>query len=109
MKPVDIEPRHVPFVYRNTHRRHRNIPFQYPKFEKNDFVRVAKKKSAFVTGYSEQWYPEVFVVDDVIEKFPYPLYKLRDIQKHEINGKFYAQELQKLTVPAYTPIEVLKV
>ena len=109
MRPADIEPHHVPMVYRNTHRKHRNIRYQFPKFTINDFVRVVKKKTLLNSGIGEQWNPEIFIVDNVIEKNPYPLYKLRDLQARKINGKFYAQELQKLTIPADTPIEILKV
>lgn len=72
-------------------------------------MRIVKKKTGFDSGYTEQWNPEIFIVNTVIGKVPYPLYELRDLHGREINGKFYAQELQKLTVPANAPIEILKV
>lgn len=108
MKPVDIRPHHAPLVYRNTYSKHRHVR-QLAKFKVNDFVCIVKKKTAFDSGYTEQWNPEIFIVTAVIHKAPYPLYKLRDLQSREINGKFYAQELQKLSVPADAPIKILQV
>lgn len=103
MRPIDVRPADVPKIYSHTHRKHRNdrrvLKVTLPKFRVDDYVRVIKKKSAFDGGYQEKWGREVFIVTKIINKAPYRLYTLRDLKNHDIDGKFYAQELQKVSKP----------
>lgn len=118
MKPADVRSEHVPIIYENTHARHRKTDAaatktqKHSKFRKNDLVRVMRKKSSlFEKGYTEKWSREIFVVDRVIQKTPYPLYVLRDLKNNAIiSGKLYGVELQKINLEKHidNPIRILK-
>lgn len=103
MRPADVKPSDVPKIYAHTHRKHKNdlrlMVATPPKFCTNDYVRVIKKKTAFDAGYREKWSREVFIVTKIINKSPYRLYQLNDLKNRPIDGKFYAQELQKVAKP----------
>lgn len=103
MRPIAVKPADVPKIYAYTHRRHRNdrqlLDTTKPKFNVNDHVRVIKKKTAFDGGYQEKWGREVFLVTKIINKAPYRLFELIDLKNHAIDGKFYAQELQRVAKP----------
>lgn len=102
-RPADVSARDVPQIYAYTHRQHRNdrnfLHATQPKFRQNDYVRVIKKKTAFDAGYREKWGREVFRVTKIINKSPFRLYTLNDLKNQPIDGKFYAQELQKVAEP----------
>lgn len=103
MRPFDVKPSDVPKIYTHTHRKHQNDRILFdksrPKFHTNDYVRVIKKKTAFTAGYQEKWGREIFIIAKIINKFPYRLFELKDLKNHNIDGKFYAQELQKVAKP----------
>lgn len=104
MRPNDVKPADVPKIYAHTHRKHQSdrnlMDGARPKFQINNHVRVIKKKTAFDAGYREKWGREVFIVEKIINKAPYRLYQLKDLKNQPINGKFYAQELQRVTKPS---------
>ena len=59
-----------------------------------DWVRVSKVKRTFEKGYTPNWSNEVFQIYE--KRFTNPLtYRLMDYEGKEINGSFYAQELQR--------------
>ena len=66
-----------------------------PKFKVGDTVRLAKLLNTFAKGYSQQWTEELFTVSKVHHTFP-PVYSVKDYKNEEIDGRFYAQELQKV-------------
>lgn len=111
MKPCDVTHDTVPAVYANMHRKHRTEQRTYSvqKLQPNDYVRVALKKTPLDAGvFKEQWSREYFVIDKVINKLPHKLYKIRDFNGREVNGKFYEQQLQKIILPPDTVMKVLK-
>ena len=69
-------------------------PKKKNKFKVGDSVRISKYKHIFEKGYTPNWTTEVFVIDQVQNTRPVT-YKLRDYQKHPIQGGFYEEELQK--------------
>lgn len=103
MRPIDVKPADVPKIYSRTHRKHHEelklLDATHAKFAVGDRVRVIKKQTGFTAGYQEKWKREVFVVTKVINKAPYRLYQLKDLKNVPIDGKFYAQELQKVGEP----------
>lgn len=103
MRPHDVKPTDVPAIYARTHRKHhdelRLLDATRAKFVVGDRVRVIKKPTSFVAGYQEKWRREVFVVAKCLTKAPYRLYQLKDTKNVPIDGKFYAQELQKVGEP----------
>ena len=73
-------------------------------FQVGDNVRISKTKGRFEKGYEQNWTYEIFVVDKIIHRTP-PVYKVKDLQNEEIQGTFYAQELQKVTKTDYFQVE----
>ena len=65
------------------------------KFKLGDQVRISKSRRTFKKGYLPSWTQEIFTVTKIIPKVP-PVYRLRDYGYDEIEGVFYAEELQKV-------------
>jgi hypothetical protein len=80
------------------------------KFQVGDKVRISKYKNIFEKGYLQNWTDEVFVI--AIRQSTNPAtYGLKDLLGEEIKGKFYEQELQKVSKEAddvYIVEKVLK-
>jgi len=66
------------------------------KFEIGDKVRMSKGKQVFKKGYVQGWTDEIFTVGARHPTDP-ATYGLKDYDGEDIKGKFYAQELQKVT------------
>lgn len=78
------------------------------KFNIGDHVRISRHKKTFEKGYETNWSPEIFKIAKVSRKFPVT-YLIEDYQKHNIKGRFYEQELQKVKDPnAYLVEKVIK-
>lgn len=69
------------------------------KFDIGDKVRIGKNKMIFEKGYLPNWTTEIFTVFKRQRGNP-PLYVLKDEAGERIQGTFYAEELQKVTVTA---------
>ena len=74
-------------VYKNLYR---EMPTSSkPKFAVGDRVRITKKKKTFEKGYTPRWTEEVFTVSEIQYTNPVT-YKIKDYNKEEIQGTFYA-------------------
>ena len=65
------------------------------KFKLGDQVRISKSRRTFKKVYLPSWTQEIFTVTKIIPRVP-PVYQLRDYADDEIEGVFYAEELQKV-------------
>ena len=65
------------------------------KFKLGDQVRISKSLRIFKKGYLPSWTQEIFTVTKIIPRV-LPVYRLRDYANDEIEGVFYAEELQKV-------------
>ena len=65
------------------------------KFKLDDQVSISKSRRTFKKGYLLSWTQEIFTVTKIIPRVP-PVYRLRDYADDEIEGVFYAEELQKV-------------
>ena len=65
------------------------------KFKVGDDVRISKMKHVFAKGYESNWSYEIFTIIKVIQRNP-PVYKIKDYEGKEIDGVFYAEEIQKV-------------
>ena len=65
------------------------------KFKLGDQVSISKSRRTFKKGYLPSWTQEIFTVTKTIPRVP-PMYQLRDYADDEIEGVFYAEELQKV-------------
>lgn len=64
------------------------------KHRVGDFVRISKLKGVFKKGYIGNWTEEIFVIEQIIDRAPFPVYKLKDWNGDEIEGSFYEKEIQ---------------
>ena len=69
-----------------------------PKLKAGDRVRLSKKHSPFKKGYLPGWTEEVFVVQRVVPG-PVVTYKLKEWDGMPLEGSFYEEDVQKVTVP----------
>jgi hypothetical protein len=73
-------------------------------FNVGDVVRLSKAKKVFDKGYLPNWTEEIFTVTRVLNTAPVQ-YKVQDSRMEEIEGSFYAAELQKVVKPEAYAIE----
>ena len=66
-----------------------------PKFKVGDRVRISAFKSTFHKGYDLTFKPDVYVIVEVNTKMKVPMYKIRMLDKKELEaGSWYEHELQ---------------
>ena len=70
-----------------------------------DSVRISKWKGTFEKGYLANFSEELFTVSGVDQRYHPVMYTIKDEQGEEIEGKFYAQELQVVEPSEWFPIE----
>ena len=70
-------------------------PITELKFKLGNQVRISKSRRTFKKGYLPSWTQEIFTVTKIIPRVP-PVYRLQDYADDEIEGVFYAEELQKV-------------
>ncbi|GFQ84231.1 uncharacterized transposon-derived protein F54H12.3 [Trichonephila clavata] len=63
---------------------------------KEDLVRISKANKTFRQGYLPGWSDEVFRVTKVYFSHP-TTFELQDLKSEAIKGRFYAEELQKIS------------
>ena len=74
------------------------------RFVVGDEVRLSKTKKVFAKGYLPNWTEEIFTISQVLDTEPMQ-YKVQDYRHNEIQGSFYAAELQKVVKPAEYAVE----
>ena len=78
------------------------------KFKIGDKVRISKYKGIFFKGYLQNWTDEVFIVSEVNTKYKPPMYKLKDYDGTEIEGRFYEYELSKSDIEEFRIEKILR-
>nr|XP_034824808.1 uncharacterized protein LOC117982552 [Maniola hyperantus] len=100
MSPCDVSSNNIMTVWRNLYdRKATNKPSSQnslPKFHVGDNVRISKYKHIFQKGYESNWSDEIFIISSIIDRSPYIVYTLKDLQNEPIVGTFYEKELQKV-------------
>ena len=82
-------------VRRKLYRKSWAKPIRESKFKLGDQVCISKSRHTFKKGYLPSWTQEIFTVTKIIPRVP-TVYRLRDYTDDEIEGVFYAEELQKV-------------
>jgi hypothetical protein len=77
-----------------------------PKFKVGDHVRVSIVKAPF-EKQTNNWSKRIYTVSKVLNTNPIT-YKIRDIVEGEIEGSFYAPELQKTDMNFFPIAEIKK-
>ena len=100
MKPADVGKRDETRIRRNLYgvrrRRGAKVGLKTYKYGIGDQVRVSKERLVFGNGYHPNWTEEIFVIADR-DFAPLPLYTLRDYSGETLQGRFYEQEIQRVT------------
>ena len=84
-------------VWNNLYAKRLNAKRLKPKFKVNDRVRLNKKFRTFEKGYLPGWTEEVFIVSRVVPG-SVVTYKIKEMDDTPLEGTFYSQDLQKVTV-----------
>jgi hypothetical protein len=83
-------------------------PIKTWKFEINDKVRLRQARKAFVKGYLPSWTEEIFSIKRRVPSDP-PTYEIADWGNEPVRGRFYAEELQKISVKEDQTFKVDKI
>ena len=87
MKPVDVKSNtYIDFS--------KEINDENPKFKIGDNVRILKYKNVFAKVYTPNWSEEDFVIKKVKNSVLWT-YVINDLNREEIVGTFYENELPK--------------
>ena len=84
-------------VWNNLYSKRLNAKRLKPKFKVNHRVRLNKKHQVFKKGYLPGWTEEVFIVSKVVPG-SVVTYKIKEMDDTPLEGTFYFQDLQKVTV-----------
>ncbi len=112
VSPMDVEKgdkRTIYQVWRHMYGGSKLPKRSKPKFKPGDTVRIAKEKGTFAKGYETNWSKELFKVDHEYGSHPLPLYTLCDLNDKPLVGRFYEQELQKVTVTPHRLYQIDKI
>ena len=97
MKPADVNKENAMVVWERLYGKDkRNQSTLKDKLQTGDRVRISKVKGQFEKGYLPNWSREEFTVKDVNTKFLPTMVTLKDYHDEDIEGSFYADELQKI-------------
>ena len=101
MRPCEVNSSNEPLVWRRLYGNGEGDSTKkskVAKYNKGDTVRINKWKGDFAKGYEPNWTEEEFnLVDSEMKQQPHRLYKLEDHSGEEIEGKFYREQIQKVT------------
>jgi transposase InsO family protein len=95
MVPADVDKSVEDLVRRHLYPVKLKKKLKY-KFSVGDKVRIAMQKVPFTKAYTGQWSEEIFVVKMCNPTLPVT-YSIQDQAGEDIKGKFYEDELQKIT------------
>jgi transposase InsO family protein len=104
MKPSEVNKKNEADVFHNLYVDDTFPDVKAPKLKVGDWVRISKARHVFAKGYEGNWTIEVFRVTDVEDTQP-PVYKIKDRMDEPLEGRFYEQELQRITKPKSFGIE----
>lgn len=95
MKPAEVTKNNEKIVWQNLYGKiDKQIKSQYIV---GNIVRITKyKRKLFDKGYMPNWTEEEFVISKVHDTSP-PTYIVSDLNGNDIAGKFYENELQKIS------------
>ena len=97
MTPERVNAHNEEEVWDNLYAKRLNGKRLKPKFKVNDRVRLNKKFRTFKKGYLQGWTEEVFIVSRVVPG-SVVTYRIKEMDDTPLEGTFYSQDLQKVTV-----------
>ena len=100
MAPADVTPDKVLQVWHTLYDKKKfvNPTFSKHVFNVGDTVRITRAKGHFAKGYEQNWTTEIFRVKRVLRRHPV-VYVLEDLNGEALDGTFYNEELQRVSLP----------
>ncbi|GFQ87533.1 chromo domain-containing protein [Trichonephila clavata] len=94
MAPAKVTRDSEPLIFKTLY----GYTLKNPKVTLNrgDLVRISKAKKSFRRGYLPGWNDEAFKISKVYPSHP-TTFELQDLKSETIKGRFYAEELQKIS------------
>ena len=110
MSPHMVTDDNIKTVYHNIHEAFKNEKTNVRRhLVPGDHVRISVEKGNFEKSYLVNWSEEIFLVTHVIKRLPRVVYRLQDMDKEEIRGLFYAEELQLVKYDPYKTYAINKI
>lgn len=106
MRPCDVNSSNIMTVWRNLYDNTNITPKTTSLLSVGDHVRITKYKHIFQKGYETNWSDEVFIISSILNRSPFKVYTLKDLDGEAITGTFYGKELQKVI---YSPSNQFKI
>ena len=90
--PINVTSKLEPIIFKKVYGYQTSVKY---KFKINDQIRISKSKQTFRKGYLPNWTDETFFIYKRYPTNP-PTYVLKDLKETIVEGRFYAEELQKI-------------
>ena len=108
MRPVDVNAKNANKLWEKLYGNYVRHTEQTSKFKKGDKVRIALEKAIFSKGFHPNFSDHIFTIDKVNRAKP-NFYTLRDSKDELVEGKFYKEQLQKITQDENTTYRIEKI
>ena len=108
MRPVDVNAKNANKLWEKLYGNYVRYSKQASKLKKGDKVRVALEKPIFSKGFHPNFSDHIFTVDEVSRAKP-NFYIVRDSKNQLVEGKFYKEQLQKITQNENTSYRIEKI
>ncbi|XP_031330520.1 uncharacterized protein LOC116164581 [Photinus pyralis] len=107
MAPDDVNEENILRVWQNLYTKGFGKETR-PIYKVGQHVRIARSKYHFEKGYESNFSQEVFKIIKVIKRRP-PVYRIVDLNGEDIEGTFYEEELQAVTIDEDTVYKIEEV
>lgn len=78
-----------------------------PKYKVGQSVLISKNKGAFAKSYKMSMIRQRYIIHEVHDKLPQPMYTLKDELDEIIEGRFYEAELQAVNSDEYRIYDII--
>lgn len=107
MAPMDVTKSNEKKVFTYMYKQ-KQIPLTAIKYRVGDAVRISKYRGVFRKGYEQTYTDEFFKITECIPRTP-PVYRLQDTAGDNIQGTFYAKELQRVIIDKNKVFKIEKI
>lgn len=116
LRPIEVTSKNAVYVYKLSRERSEKQIKKYAKenmntqtkFQIGDFVRVQRKRELFEKSSKSIWSDDIFQIKRVIQRVPFPMYEIMDLNGFIVVGKLYARELQRINTTPDTPMKIIQ-
>ena len=101
MKSVEVKKSNESQVWDNLYAKYINVKKVKPKYKVGSLVKVSTRtlKDVFVKSFKPGWGLETFRIKQVHTGISVPYYSLEDLNKEDIQGIYYNEDLQLVGRP----------